>query len=435
MPFCHTSRQWLIWNGKHWQRDEKGEIYRLAKETVRGMGREAVNIEHDQDRRDSMKHALHAESEPRMRAMLKLAENEAGIPVTANDLDTDAMLFNALNGTIDLRSGAVRDHRRGDLITKIAPVSLDFAADCPRWKQFLLEVMGGETELIEYLQRAVGYTMTGSISAQVIFMLYGNGANGKTTFLETLRFVFGDYAATADFNSLMVTKTTGPRNDLAKLQGARFVTAAETDESSRLAEPIVKQLTGGDKVTARQLYKEFVEYVPQHKFWLAMNHLPTIRGTDHAIWRWIQLIPFDVRIKDEQLDRELPEKLKLEAPGILAWALQGLTQYHRIGLSAPQAVKDATRQYRDEQDVVGQYLVDAGIFEPMATTTGKSMYSGYKRWASRGGDKWPMSEKRFSQSLAKRQELKKIKSSSGIVWSGIRLLPEISGSTEELMVN
>lgn len=433
--FCHTSNQWLIWNGSYWQRDEIGRIQQLAKETVRAIGRAAVEIERYDDKDKWMKHALRAESEHGMRSMLKLAENEPGISLTAKNLDVDPMLLNVLNGTIDLRSGTLRDPCREDLITKITPVSLNFSAKCDRWDRFLLEVMGGETELIEYLQRAVGYTLTGSTSEQVIFMLYGSGANGKSTFLETLRHVFGDYAAVADFNSLMVRKHEGPRNDLAKLQGARFVTATESDESSRLAEPVVKQLTGGDKVTARQLYKELVEYTPQHKFWLATNHKPTIRGADYAIWRRIHLIPFEVQIKEKDRDRELLGKLKAEAPGILAWALKGLAEYQKIGLNEPEAVKNSTSEYREEQDVVGQFLNAKCIMRHDGKAAGRALYQGYRQYAAESGEREPMTEKRFSQCLVGRPGLQKARGGSGMMWSGVALLPEVNNPTAELVVN
>jgi putative DNA primase/helicase len=432
--FCHATREWLVWNGQYWRRADV-DVYALAKETVRGLSRKAAALEDDEQRQKLMKYALFTESEPRIRAMLRLAEKEPDLAVSSEELDSNAMLFNVQNGTIDLRNGDLHEHRSNDLMTKISPVSFDASAQCPRWNQFLLEVMRGEIKLIDYLQRAVGYSMTGHTKEQVMFMLYGGGANGKTTFLEALRFVFGDYSAVADFNSLMVTKNTGPRNDLAKLQGARFVTASETDESSRLVEPVVKQLTGGDRITARPLYGEFFEYAPQYKFWLGMNHLPTIRGTDEAIWRRIHLIPFEVHISEAKRDRDLLEKLKSEAPGILKWAVDGSMKHQQVGLNPPEAAIRETRKYRDAQDVVAQFIDEKCTLDGQGKIGGRSLYGEYRKWEQSRGEREPMTEKRFSQSLISRAELQKTRGGDGMVWSGITLTDKVITPGNDLMVN
>jgi putative DNA primase/helicase len=433
--FCHDRREWLVWNGAVWKRDAVGAVYQRCGNTLRSVELQATELKDDNERRDWLRHGLNSESEPRMRAMLNLAEKQPAMAVSVAELDSDPMVFNVQNGTIDLNQGVLRGHRAEDLITKISPAAFEGEADCPRWNRFLLEVMGGEIELIEYLQRAVGYTMTGHTKEQVMFMLHGGGANGKSTFLETLRFVFGDYAAVADFNSLMVTKNSGPRNDLAKLQGARFVTASEADENSRLAEVLVKQITGGDTITARQLYKEYVEFIPQYKLWLAMNHLPSIRGTEHAIWRRIHLIPFEVQISEEQRDRVLLEKLKSEAPGIVNWAVEGVRSYQKIGLNPPAVVTEATRKYREAQDVVAQFLDEKCIVDGQGRTGGRSLYTAYKKWSLAAGEREPMTEKRFSKSLADRPGLQKSRGVSGMVWAGVRLMDDVTAAGSELTVN
>jgi hypothetical protein len=274
--FCHNTGKWFIWDGQRWVKDDIGQVYRLAKHTVRRMLAESLEADGD-DRPVLVKHALRSESEPRLRALLNLARNERGMPVRVVELDSDPQLLNVSNGTIDLRTGLLREHRREDLITKLVPVQYDPAAACPLWLAFLEEVTGGNQDLLRYMQRAVGYSLTGNTVEHAVFLLYGTGSNGKSTFLESVRYLLGDYAQTAAFTTFMVSRqSSGPRNDLAQLQCARFVTASESEEGSRLAESFVKQVTGGDMVTARFLYGEHFEFRPQFKLWLGTNHKPAV---------------------------------------------------------------------------------------------------------------------------------------------------------------
>lgn len=419
--FCHAMGSWLIWDGTRWAKDRDGSIQSLAKETVRNLQRRAGELTNDTERHDLLKFGLQSEQVHRINAMLSLARNEPGIPVGESDLDSDPWLFNVLNGTIDLRTGSLHEHRRDDLITKIAPIDYAPEASCPLWLKFLVDVTNGNDDLAAYLQRAVGYTLTGDVSEQVLFMLYGTGANGKSTFLEALRAVFGDYAEVTDFNTLMVTNRTGPRNDLAKLQGARFVTATESDEGKRMAEPVVKQITGKDQISARPLYKEFTNFVPQFKFWLGMNHRPAIQGTDSGIWRRIHLIPFEVCIEDEKRDRHLLEKLKMEAPGILAWAIQGLAKYRRVGLGQPEVVRAATTDYRLDQDVLGRFIEARCLVAPTTSIGGRVLYDGFRKWCAENVEE-PWNERRFSQSMAERKFQKtRGGPTRGVVWFGIQL--------------
>jgi putative DNA primase/helicase len=313
--YCYQWRKWLVWTGARWERDEAGRVHRLAKETVRSIYREASD-EEDEDRRKALaKHARASESETRIRAMVELAKSE--IPASPDQFDADPCLLNTSTGTIDLRTGALREHRREDLITKLAPVEYDPVAAAPTWETFLKRVLPGE-ELRGFVRRAAGYSATGNTSEQCMFIHHGPGANGKSTFQETISAALGDYAMRTPTETLLVKRPGGVPNDVARLKGARFVTASETEEGRRLAESLVKDLTGQDTISARFMWAEWFDFKPTHALHLSTNHKPEIRGTDAAIWRRIRLIPWAVTIPPAEQDRELPEKLRTELPGVLA---------------------------------------------------------------------------------------------------------------------
>jgi putative DNA primase/helicase len=274
------------------------------------------------------------------------------------------------------------------MLTKAVGYDFDPSAPCPRWIRFLDEVFAGDRDLIGFVQRAVGYSLTGDTREQCLFLCHGKGANGKSTMLSTLRTVLGDYSANTPFSTFELGDRAGNTNDLAALAGTRLVTAAETSEARRLNEARVKAVTGGDPVTARFLYTEYFTYVPTYKIWLSMNALPTVAGVDDGIWRRLRLIPFGVSFKGRE-DRTLEETLRAEVPGILAWAVDGCLDWQRRGdLLAPKAVTDATEAYRDESDIVGHFLGDAT--SKVGTDKGvkaSDLYSAYTRWCLNMGEK------------------------------------------------
>ena len=420
--YCYSSKKWFVWDGKKWAEDDAGEIHRRAKRTTRAMLQEAATVEDDQKRNLLVSHEQRSESEGRLNAMVSLARSEPGIPVRLVDFDSDPMIFNCLNGTIDLKTGALSKHCRDDLTSKIAPVEFDPNAVCPTWLKFLDTITGHYSmELVPFLQRCAGYSLTGETCEQVLFFLYGTGANGKSTFLEVLRFLLGDYAQSADFQSLMVSQGQSVRNDLAKLNGARFVTATESEDGKRMAESVVKQLTGGDTITTRFLYQDYFEFEPQFKLWLGTNHKPVIRGQDVGIWRRIRVIPFTVSIPLDQQDHDLKRKLKLEAPGILNWAIEGLAQWRAGGLQEPAVVKDATKEYRTDQDVIGHFLDTRCVEEVSLESPARRLYTAYKEWAQETNE-WTMPERKFSTALRERG-FKKDRHGAGMVWKGIAVLP------------
>jgi putative DNA primase/helicase len=418
--YCYKNNSWFIWDDRMWSKDESGEIHRVAKRTVKAMLHEAADLD-DEHSKILVTHEQRSESEGRLNAMVSLARSEPGVFVRLVDFDADPMLFNCLNATIDLSTAKPREHCRADLISKIAPVEYESTAECPTWRDFLHTVTDGDTELAEYLQRCVGYSLTGQTREHALFLLYGTGANGKSTFLEALRHVFGDYSQTADFGSFLFSNGQSVRNDLAKLNGARFVTANESDSGKRLDETVVKQMTGGDTVTARFLYGEHFEFTPQFKLWLGTNHKPTIRGQDEGVWRRIRLIPFTVSIPRYKQDHTLKDKLKLEAPGILNWALEGLAQWQANGLQEPVIVKNATKEYRADQDVIGHFLDARCTKEAGLESPARELYQAYKQWAEQTGE-WVLNERVFSNVLAERG-FKKVRQCAGNVWKGIATLP------------
>jgi putative DNA primase/helicase len=342
---------WLVWDGKRWTRDNGNQrITELAEETVRQIYREAAETDNPDERAKLAKWAIASESRQRIAAMIELA---APMRLASPDeFDADDWLLNLENGVLNLRTLEFLPHDPNLKLTKLAPVTYDPNADCPKWKAFLQRIFNGNERLIRFVQRAVGYSLTGSTREQCLFFLHGTGANGKSTFLEVIRALLGDYAVTAEFSTFVADRKSSVRNDIARLHSARLVTAIEVGEGKRFAEELIKTLTGGDTVAARFLYREFFEFKPRFKVWLAANYKPEIRGTDYAIWRRIRLIPFTVTIPPEEQIPDLAEQLKEELSGILNWALEGLRDWLANGLQPPPEVTEATEAYRAEMDIV-----------------------------------------------------------------------------------
>ena len=321
----------------------------------------------------------------KLEAAVKLAESEGAVSANADQFDANPWLLNCANGVLDLRTGTLRPHNRGDLFTALAPVAYDPAATCPTWDAFLTRIMGGSAELISFLQRVIGYSLTGSVREQVLFFLYGAGANGKSTFLKTILAMLGrDYAKQAAPDVLIESSDRHP-TELADLAGVRFVASIEVSEGKRLAEALVKQLTGGDPVKARLMRQDFFQFDPAFKILLAANHKPVVKGTDFAIWRRIKLIPFTVTIPEAEQDKTLGDKLLAELPGILAWAVRGCLAWQRDGLGIPAEVIDATVAYRAESDELAPFLEECCNLGERLQAQAGPLFEAYKKWAEDGG--------------------------------------------------
>jgi len=385
LRYCYPFSNWLSWDGKRWQVDDTGEAARRAKDTIARVRIEAA-LQKDKATRDALwNHAKISESDAKLRAMLSQAQSEVGIAIKPDDLDSNPFLLTANNGTLNLQNGDLRPHRQTDLITKLAPVDYDPQAECPLWEAFLATIMGSKPGLINFLRRAIGYSLTGDTSERALFIMYGSGANGKSTALETIRALLGDYAARTPAETLLARRDNAIPNDVAKLKGARFVSASETDEGRRLAEAQIKDLTGGDTISARFMRAEWFDFKPECKLWLSTNHRPVVRGTDKAIWDRLKLIPFDVRIPEEKQDRKLLSKLKAELPGILAWAVRGCLEWQAEGLGVPDEVRNATGDYQSEMDVLAAFIADCCVLTPNAQASATSLYQSYKRWCDDSG--------------------------------------------------
>ena len=296
---------WIVWDGRRWAKDRTGEVERLAHTTVREMHKEAIDLKDRAQSEGLSKHAYQSEREARIKSMVSVARVLAGVPLVPEELDADHWLFNVENGTIDLRTGTLLPHRQGDLITKIAPVEYDPSATAERFERFLLEIMDERADLVSFLKRCVGYSMTGSTTEHVLLFLHGVGANGKTTLLNVFLRLLGDYGQQSEPDLLLRKRSDAHPTGVARLHGARLVATSEIDAGRHMAEALVKSLTGGDRITARFMKTNFFEFEPTHTLWLAANHKPVIRGTDTAIWRRIKLIPFDVSIPVKDQDPDL----------------------------------------------------------------------------------------------------------------------------------
>jgi putative DNA primase/helicase len=419
LRYAYSQRSWFAWTGARWQRDAGDAVMTRAKQMVRGIYTEAA-AETDPGARPAIaKWARKSEHEARLRAAIFLAQSEPGIPLTMKSLDADPWLLNVLNGSINLRTGELRPHRREDYCTKLAPVAYAPDATGPRFMTFMEQIFAGNNRLIRFMQKAIGYALTGDTSEQCFFLLWGGGANGKTTLLKVLASILGDYAIATRAETFMVKGPDSIPNDVARLRGARWVTAVEADSGERLAEALVKQMTGGDVMTARFMRAEFFDFVPAFKIFIGTNHKPVIRGTDYAMWRRVRLIPFTVTIPPEDQDKHLEAKLRAERAGILRWALEGCLLWQREGLGLPEEVRVATSAYQAEMDVLGQFIAERCVLEAEARITSGELYASYTSWSEQGGER-PMSKRTFGLRVTERGvEAGRTEAARG--WRGIRL--------------
>ncbi len=420
---CAVWNKWLVWDGKRWAPDSDNRAQRLAKKTVAELYKKAGDIEEQRTRETLARHALASESANRINAMLNLAESEPEIAVRPDIFDTNPWLLNVANGTLDLRTGELKPHDRNDYITKLVPIDYRPDMPTPLWDAFLNRIMEGNQALIRFLQVATGYSLTGFVNERCLFICYGTGANGKSVFLGTLLKLTGEYGKQVP-KELLEQRRYGNEHPtiMANLLGVRLAVTTETEQGGYLAESQVKSLTGGDMIPARFMRGDYFEFAPTHKIWLATNHKPIVRGTDNAIWDRIRLIPFNVTIPPEERDRHLSEKLEAELPGILAWAVEGCLAWQREGLNPPEEVTKATEKYREEMDILGDFLAEYCVVDPTASEKNVDLYKAYCRWCEQEGDK-AISQRIFSQSLQERG-FRNEKTKYGRIWHGLQLNDE-----------
>ena len=403
--YCSKFDKWLFWDGTRWLFDETGEVMRLAKETVRKMYFEAGTIIDENSRKEAAKWACRSDSMYRLTAMVALAKSESGIPISPEQLDADPFLLNCTNGTIDLRTQTLYQPNPNNYITKCTHIEYALNAQCLHWEGFLNYIMEENQEMISFLKRMCGYILTGDISEQCFFIFYGIGANGKTTFTNVLKLLMGDYTKSIPADTLMIKRNSGgPNPELASLRGTRLVLASESEEGQRLAESSIKQLTGEDTIMVRGLYQAPFQMKPNFKIILSTNHKPRIYGNDHAIWRRVHLVGFNVTIPPERQNKAFASGaiFREELPGIMNWMLEGLKEYQERGrLDPPESVRAATQAYQEQEDTLGQWLTDCCIKDSQHETPVKDLYECYCSWSADMGLR-PMSQKSLSIKLGER---------------------------------
>jgi putative DNA primase/helicase len=412
---------WLAFDGKRWQRDGALRCVELAKDTARKISKESQYLSDGPARVSRQKFAQASLSKGSLDRMLDLAKDL--LLVEDSKLDADPLLLNTLNGTIDLRTGELESHDARDLLTKLTPIAADPNAKCPLFKKFIRWVVSDDEELAKYLRTCAGYSMTGSTTEQVFFFCYGkSGANGKSTFVNLIRDLLGDYACHTPTETLLAKQfDNNIPADQARLAGVRMVTAVEANFNRNLDEAKLKSMTGGEPIVARFMRHDFFQFNPAFKLWLVANDMPRVRGTDTAFWRRVRVIPFEARIAGEEIDRDLPTKLREEFPGILAWAVRGCRQWQRDGkLMEPSAVRKASGRWLRAADHVKRFVEENLVMEPGNLLSSSILFSNYKTWCSRNGET-PLNNKELNAKLRDAHNFTHRRTKRGSEWDGIKI--------------
>jgi len=423
--YIHEHKTWIYWSDGRWEFDKDGDIFRRAQDTILAIHTEVAETDHD-TRSALSKFALRSENKKSLDNMIAIARTDKEVVMSQSDLDKDHYLLGVANGTVDLRTGGLKCSDRSNFITKHAYVTHIANSKCPRWLKFINEVMGGDKDLVDYLQKVVGYSLTGDTTEQKFFFLHGFGANGKSVFIETISDLLGDYSMHTPVSTLMTKAAGAINNDVARLNGARFVAATETQEHSKFNESELKQLTGGDTITARFLNKEFFEFLPEFKLWISGNHKP-VSGDGYGIWRRLILIPFNVKFAKKDRDNKLTEKLKQELPGVLNWAIAGCIKWQKEGLKTPDAIQSAISEYKSEMDTVQQWIDDCWETNSATDSEIKSteLYRSYINWADQNGEYYKLTQNKLGRKLIERG-VKTKRRSNGNHYLGIALKNNIN---------
>jgi putative DNA primase/helicase len=424
--YCVPTHTWLLWDETRWAADVRGAVMALAKDVARSIYSEAAACKDDDIRKAIATWARKSESRGARASMVELAQSEPGIAVLPSELDADPWLLNTPSGTVDLRTGIQHAHRREELITKRTAAEFDAGKRSPLWDRVLLEAMGGDGELVSFFQRAAGYSCTGSTREEKLFMPVGNAGSSKSTIIQAIIRTLGDYAKTADFEAFIAQKNAGgPKNDIARLAGARLVASIEVDKGKRLAQGLVKSVTGGDIVSARFLYCEAIEFTPEFKLWLVCNDAPKVDDNDTGMWRRILRIPLDHVVpegkRDPAVKAELTDPARSGA-AILAWLVEGSLMWQAKGLSAPAAVLQATEGYRAEQDPIREFIAEACFLEPTVQCSRSLLRDAYEQWAKESGDRLLLTGKDFNARLREMAGVAEKMVKGTRFWTGIGVI-------------
>lgn len=427
--YSYNRKKWLFWDGKMWRLDESGEVKKLADIICEDIKREAFLEQDEKTQLDMLKWANKTSSSRGKESMIKECQHLDGIPADPNEFDVFTDFINCQNGIVNLRNGELIPHDSNFMMSKICHCEYDpYGREPKRWLQFLDEVTNGDKELQRYIQKCVGYSLSGSTREQCAYFLYGMGNNGKSTFLDTIADMLGGYAANTQPETIMMKRwgDTGANSDIARLKSARFVTSEEPTEGVRLNEGLLKQLTGGSKITCRFLYGDEFEYLPEFKIWVATNHKPVIRGMDFGIWRRIKLIPFEVNIPKERVDRALKYKLRREFPQILRWAVDGCIMWQREGMAEPECVKEAVKEYKQEMDLLAGFIDQCIVldYDCDDKVPASDLFQVYSKWA-RANNEFEMSSKKFFKEITRKLP-DKGRNARGIYYTNIRFTDYVS---------
>ena len=425
--YSYNRKKWYFWTGTQWVLDEMGEVKKLADEICEDLKKEAWGIQDEDIQEQMLKFAKTSANSTRKEAMVKEAQHLHNIPAAPKDFDAYTHYLNVQNGIVNLKNGELFPHDPAFMMTKICGCEYDDQKRTPkRWMQFLDEITNGDKDLQEYIQRCVGYSLSGSNAEQCAYFLYGMGNNGKSTFLDTIADMMGSYASNTQPDTLMLQSRLGSagggaNSDIARLKSARFVSCEEPTEGMRLNEGLLKQLTGSGRITCRFLYGDEFEYEPEFKIWVATNHKPVIRGTDFGIWRRIKLIPFEVNIPKDKVDKNLKYKLRKEFPQILAWAVDGCIKWQTDGLHEPETVIDATKDYKQEMDLIAGFVEQCVVIDYLTQEKiqASDLFSVYSKWAKQNNE-YEMSSKKFFSEIAKKLP-EKGRNGKGIYYGKIQL--------------
>ena len=453
--YCTDWEKWLIWDGTHWAIDTRLYIERLAADVpkyLRGKASENTDkrakllakmailqnefpLPDEYGKLQIRQKSLQDKAEWLLKLSAKLElTGKRGCMLTATrhkvvtvttELNKWEFLLNASNGTVNLSTGELQEHNREDRLTHQVGIAFDASATCPTWLAFLDSIFNSDAELIQFVQRAIGYSLTGDVREQIMMICHGCGSNGKSVFLNILKKLLGCLSLQAAPDLLMADNQRRHPTEQADLYGKRLVVCQETGEGRRFNETLVKQLTGGDAITARRMYEDNWTFNPTWKIWLSTNHKPEIRGTDHAIWRRVRLIPFNVTFHDPGKgdpvkDPRMEEKLTDELPGILAWAVRGALSWQAEGIPAPQAVLAATDAYRAAQDTLAAWIGECCLVNRIADSKASLLYASYKEWCDQAGER-PITQKKLGMRLVE-QGFVSERRKTGYHWLGIGVL-------------
>ena len=421
--YSYNRKKWYYWDGKKWEIDDSGEVKKLADIICEDIKKEAFAEQDEKRQIELLKWANRTASSKGKENMIKECQHLDGIPASTDAFDSYTDFLNCQNGIVNLRNGELLSHDSEYMMSKITLCDYDTSNTPPAmWLKFLDDITSGNKELQEYIQKCVGYSLSGSIREQCAYFLYGMGNNGKSTFLDTISDMLGDYSANTQPETIMMKHFNESANsDVARLKSARYVTCEEPTEGVRLNEGLLKQLTGGSKITCRFLYGDEFEYTPEFKIWVATNHKPVIRGTDVGIWRRIKLIPFEVNIPPEKVDKSLKYKLRKEMPQILKWAVDGCIKWQREGIQEPECVQQAVKEYKNEMDLLTGFIEDAIEIDYTCSdrVLAIELFEMYRKWAKKNNE-YEMTSKKFFKEIGNRLP-EKGRVSAGVYYTKIRL--------------